>query len=107
MKLIKPTMQYDEQIQDFRREYLESGESMDGGASLRKFENTKDWLDFNIDRDPTAAEMEKAMDDKPLEETGLQVNPTWKCGLCLSYCPVGNWKDHFGDVSEGPSKRAY
>ncbi|MBO4889009.1 MAG: GNAT family N-acetyltransferase [Firmicutes bacterium] len=45
MKLIKPTMQYDEQIQDFRREYLESGESMDGGASLRKFENTKDWLD--------------------------------------------------------------
>ena len=35
--------------------------------------NTADWLDFDVDRDPTAAEMAKAMDDKPLEETGLQV----------------------------------
>ncbi len=69
--------------------------------------NTRDWLDFDIDRDPTAKEMEKAMDDKPLEETGLQVNPTWKCGLCLSYCPVGNWKEHFSDISAGPGKRAF
>ena len=28
MKLIVPTMEYDRQIQDFRREYLESGESI-------------------------------------------------------------------------------
>ena len=45
MKLIVPTMEYDRQIQDFRREYLESGESMDGGASLRKYEHTRDWLE--------------------------------------------------------------
>ena len=45
MKLIVPTMEYDRQIQDFRRKYLESGESMDGGASLRKYEHTRDWLD--------------------------------------------------------------
>ena len=45
MKLIEPTMEYDQQIQAYRKEYLESGDSMDGGASLRKFDKTQDWLD--------------------------------------------------------------
>lgn len=45
MKLIQPTMAYDQQIQAFRREYLEYGGSMDGSSSLRKFEKTQDWLD--------------------------------------------------------------
>ena len=45
MKLIEPSMEYDRQIQAFRKEYLASGESMDGGASLRKYDKTKDWLD--------------------------------------------------------------
>ena len=45
MKLIEPTMEYDGQIQDFRREYLEDGGSMDGGASLRRYESTSEWLD--------------------------------------------------------------
>ena len=45
MKLITPTMEYDRQIQDFRREYLASGESMDGSSSLRKYPDTQAWLD--------------------------------------------------------------
>ena len=45
MKLIKPTMEYDQQIQAFRQEYLEYGGSMDGSGSLRKFDKTQDWLD--------------------------------------------------------------
>ena len=45
MKLIEPTMEYDEQIQAFRREYLAYGGSMDGSSSLRKFDRTQDWLD--------------------------------------------------------------
>lgn len=45
MKLIEPSMEYDRQIQAYRREFLESGDSMDGGASLRKFDSTQDWLD--------------------------------------------------------------
>lgn len=45
MRLIEPTMEYDRQIQDFRREYLADGGSMDGSSSLRKFESTQDWLD--------------------------------------------------------------
>jgi len=45
MKLIEPSMEYDRQIQAFRREYLEYGGSMDGSSSLRKFDRTQDWLD--------------------------------------------------------------
>lgn len=45
MKLIRPAMEYDRQIQAFRKEYMAYGGSMDGSSGLRKFENTRDWLD--------------------------------------------------------------
>ncbi len=38
-------MEYDRQIQAFRKEYMAYGGSMDGSSGLRKFENTRDWLD--------------------------------------------------------------
>ena len=45
MKLIEPTMEYDAQIQAYRREFLEYEGSMDGCGSLRRFDNTRDWID--------------------------------------------------------------
>ncbi len=45
MKLIVPTMEYDKQIQAYRSEFLFPGMSMDGGGSLIRFDDTKDWLD--------------------------------------------------------------
>lgn len=44
MKLIEPTMEFDRQIQTYRREFLEFGGSMDGCGPLRRFEDTKVWL---------------------------------------------------------------
>ena len=44
MKLIEPTMEYDREIQAYRREFLETGDSMDGCGPLRHYENTADWL---------------------------------------------------------------
>ena len=38
-------MEYDAQIQAYRREFLETGGSMDGCGSLRRFDKTQDWLD--------------------------------------------------------------
>ena len=46
MKLIEPTMAYDEEIQAYRREFLEAGDSMDGCGFLRRFERTEDWLAY-------------------------------------------------------------
>lgn len=37
-------MDYDEQIQNYRREFLEYGGSMDGCGSLRSFDRTQDWI---------------------------------------------------------------
>ena len=45
MRLIEPTIEYDEQIQAYRRDFLEAGGSMDGCGSLRRFDRTQDWLD--------------------------------------------------------------
>ena len=38
-------MEYDKSIQAYRQEFLDSGDSMDGGGSLRTFNRTQDWLD--------------------------------------------------------------
>ena len=40
MKLTAPTMEYDESIQAYRREFLECGDSMDGTSRLRRFDST-------------------------------------------------------------------
>jgi predicted acetyltransferase len=45
MFLTAPSMEYDEQIQAYRKEFLEYGGSMDGCGSLRRFDRTQDWLD--------------------------------------------------------------
>lgn len=45
MKLVEPSMEYDAQIQAYRKEFLDFGGSMDGTNSLRKYEKTQDWLD--------------------------------------------------------------
>ena len=45
MKLIEPSIEYDRQIQEYRRDFLEHGGSMDGCGSLRRFDRTQDWLD--------------------------------------------------------------
>ena len=45
MTLVKPSMEYDRQIQACRKEFLDFGGTMDGSSALRLFGNTQDWLD--------------------------------------------------------------
>jgi predicted acetyltransferase len=46
MKLIRPTIAYDKQIQAFRNEFCHPGMSMDGGGSLIRYPDTRDWLEL-------------------------------------------------------------
>lgn len=46
IKLIKPTTEYERQIQAYRQEFFDSGDSMDGTNGLKKFENPKDWIKY-------------------------------------------------------------
>ena len=43
--LLRPTEKYIPQYEDYRREFLESGGSMDGAGSLRRCESGREWLD--------------------------------------------------------------
>ena len=45
MKLIEPTMEYEKQIQQYRQEFLDLGDSMDGTSSLRHFDNSAEWIE--------------------------------------------------------------
>lgn len=44
MLLVIPTMEYKDQIESYRQDFLEFGGSMDGAGSLRRFENAEDWI---------------------------------------------------------------
>lgn len=45
LKLIEPTMEYSCEIQKFRQEFLDCGDSLDGCGSLEEFEHCEDWLE--------------------------------------------------------------
>lgn len=44
IKLVTPTADLSEEIEDFRRDFLTVGGSMDGCGPLRRFEKAADWL---------------------------------------------------------------
>lgn len=44
IRLIKPTIEYSEDIMQYRQEFLEAGDSMDGCGRLRECSTAKEWL---------------------------------------------------------------
>jgi epoxyqueuosine reductase QueG len=62
---------------------------------LRKeFGGREDWVTTD---DPTDKDIAEANAKVPVSAAGLQHMESWHCGLCLSYCPVGKWKERFLD----------
>lgn len=49
LMLIKPSAVYSEQIWDYRTEFLQQGDSLDGCAGLDNVENVDDWL-INLEK---------------------------------------------------------
>ena len=45
MKLIEPTTEYSRQISAYRKEFLDSGDSMDGTDGLRRIEDPEEWIE--------------------------------------------------------------
>lgn len=44
--LVKPSEDYLEEIYEYRQEFLDNDDSMDGTSSLRRFENIEEWLEW-------------------------------------------------------------
>ena len=43
--LLEPSSVYYNQIKEYRQEFLEAGDSMDGTSSLREYDNPSDWME--------------------------------------------------------------
>ena len=48
-KLTRPTSEYASQIEEYRQEFLDAGDSMDGCGPLRKFKNPEDYIQISKD----------------------------------------------------------
>lgn len=44
IRIIKPTLEYADDIMAYRKEFIESGDSMDGCGKLRSCETAEEWL---------------------------------------------------------------
>ena len=58
----------------------------------REFGGAEDWVTTD---DPTPQDIAEANKKVPTSDKGLQHWESWHCGRCLSYCPVGQWDEHF------------
>ena len=47
MKLIEPISEYSQQIQAYRKEFLDCGDSMDGTDGLRRMEDPEQWIEHS------------------------------------------------------------
>ena len=47
MKLIEPISEYSQQIQAYRKEFLDCGDSMDGTGGLRRIEDPEQWIEHS------------------------------------------------------------
>ncbi len=52
--LIKPTIEYADQIAEYRREFLDTGSSMDGTVPLRSIENPEEYIQLCKDYEDPA-----------------------------------------------------
>ena len=53
MRLIEPISEYSRQIQAYRKEFLDCGDSMDGTSHLRRMEDPEKWVDHcRLSKDP-------------------------------------------------------
>lgn len=46
VKLVEPTAEYSRQIQEYRSEFIECGDSMDGTGDLKQFDDPEAWIDY-------------------------------------------------------------
>ena len=51
-----------------------------------------------LGNDPSDDELKKAYAEKPLASWSLGHFPDYYCDLCKLYCPLGGWKERFGDT---------
>ena len=53
MKLVEPTVEFDKQIREYRKEFLDCGDPMEGASRLKQYDDPQEWIEFlNKLKDP-------------------------------------------------------
>ena len=60
----------------------------------KKFGAREDYLTTD---EPTREDIWEGVAKMPKSGAGLQTLETWHCGKCLTYCPIGKWKEKYLD----------
>ena len=60
----------------------------------KKFGAREDYITTD---EPTHEDIWDGVAKMPRSGAGLQTIESWHCGKCLSYCPIGNWKEKYLD----------
>lgn len=66
LKLLNPTMEYKEQVMNYRKVFLENGESFDGCSGLEECETYEKWIE--------QLQIEAICVDEKIEEKELEQN---------------------------------
>lgn len=51
MKLIRPSIEYKQQVLDYKNEFIENGDDLAGTSYLRDYESYEEWLEFVLDNE--------------------------------------------------------
>jgi predicted acetyltransferase len=51
VRLIKPSMEYKQQVIEYKKEFLESGDNLAGTSYLEKYDVYEEWLKFVLDNE--------------------------------------------------------
>lgn len=51
MMLLRPSMNYSQQVLEYKKEFLENGDTLAGSSYLERYENYEDWLKFVLDNE--------------------------------------------------------
>jgi len=67
-------------------------------AFRKEFSGKADVPDQILCNDPDDETLKKAYAEKPAAYWSLGHHPDYYCDLCRLYCPLGGWKERFGDT---------
>jgi predicted acetyltransferase len=107
IKLIKPTLEYDKDIMEYRQEFLDLGDSLDGCGSLRACSTAMEWIsDLRVLENLDTCPKDKVCSDTYL---GVRVSDNAIVGIIdfrhhIDHPILGVWGGHIG-YSVRPKER--
>lgn len=104
IRLVKPTVEYDEEIMSYRTVFLENGEMIHGGSMLEEYDSTEKWLAHLEEFSSRCPEGFVPSDTFLAVDGDNRVVGLIDCRRHIDHPILGEWGGHIG-YSVRPSER--